>query len=62
MASHVLYGIKLYDFIICPILLNYVFRIIKKPYRELQDSNGRPDEVVANEVQFSAYQPMIVLS
>ena len=27
-----------------------MFRIIKKPYRELQDSNGRPDEVVANEV------------
>jgi len=25
-------------------------RIIKKPYRELQDSNGRPDEIVANEV------------
>ncbi|XP_065891186.1 ubiquitin carboxyl-terminal hydrolase 32-like isoform X2 [Dysidea avara] len=24
-------------------------RIIKKPYRELQDSNGRPDEIVANE-------------
>lgn len=30
--------------------LKSIFRIIKKPYRELQDSNGRPDEVVANEV------------
>ena len=34
------------------IFLNCIFRIIKKPYRELQDSNGRPDEVVANEVEY----------
>ena len=32
--------------------ISCIFRIIKKPYRELQDSNGRPDEVVANEVGY----------
>ena len=34
------------------IFVKLFFRIIKKPYRELQDSNGRPDEVVANEVRY----------